>query len=178
LVVKELIAACLRNDRVGEKLLYERYVAVMARLCQRYIRNQADVQDILIEGFVKVFEKLKTFEYRGEQSLEIWIRRIMINECLMRLRKSERHLFTTDEKNEPVQAAQNDSEAKEIIMLMRHLPTGYRTILNLYVIDGYSHKEIAALLEITESASRSQLTHARNKLKEILKKHGWNGMIK
>jgi RNA polymerase sigma factor (sigma-70 family) len=178
LVVKELIAACLRNDRVGEKLLYERYVAVMARLCQRYIRTQADVQDILIEGFVKVFEKLKTFEYRGEQSLEIWIRRIMINECLMRLRKSERHLFTTDEKNEPVQAAQNDSEAKEIIMLMRHLPTGYRTILNLYVIDGYSHKEIAALLEITESASRSQLTHARNKLKEILKKHGWNGMIK
>ena len=178
MVVKELIAACLRNDRVGEKLLYERYVAVMARLCQRYIKNQTEVQDVLIDGFVKVFEKLKTFEYRGEQSLDIWIRRIMINECLMRLRKSEKHLFIANEKHEPEQPADNESEAKEIIMLIHLLPPGYRTILNLYVIDGYSHKEIAALLGITESASRSQLMHARNKLKEILKKHGWNGMIK
>ena len=102
----------------------------------------------------------------------------MINECLMRLRKSERHLLIAEEKNEPVQLAQNESETKEILRLMRHLPAGYRTILNLYVIDGYSHKEIAAQLGITESASRSQLTHARNKFKEILNKHGWNGMIK
>lgn len=175
--VKELIAACLQRDRMSEKLLYERYVTVMARLCQRYLKYDAEVQDALMEGFVKVFDKLKTFEYRGEQSLEIWIRRILINECLMRLRKSNPLVMIDEEKHELVQPAHNDPEAKEIIKLIHHLPPGYRTILNLYVIDGYSHKEIAHFLGITESASRSQLTHARNKLKELLKIHGWNGMI-
>jgi RNA polymerase sigma-70 factor (ECF subfamily) len=177
LEVKELIALCIRHDRRGEKLLYERYVTVMARLCQRYLKDNTEVQDVLIEGFVKVFEKLKTFEYRGEQSLEVWIRRIMINDCLMRLRKRQMYLSMVDEENDPVQPVQNGSDAREIIMLMRHLPPGYRMVLNLYVIDGYSHKEISELLGITESASRSQLTHARNKLKDILKRHGWNGMI-
>jgi RNA polymerase sigma-70 factor, ECF subfamily len=177
LEVKELIALCIRRDRQGEKLLYERYVAVMARLCQRYVKDRAEVQDVLIEGFVKVFEKLKTFEYRGEHSLEVWIRRIMINECLMRLRKRQMYLSALDDENDSVQPANDGSETREIIMLMHHLPAGYRMVINLYVIDGYSHKEIAELLGITESASRSQLTHARNKLKDILNKHGWNGMI-
>jgi RNA polymerase sigma-70 factor, ECF subfamily len=177
LEVKELIALCIRQDRRGEKLLYERYVTMMARLCHRYLKDNTEVQDVLIEGFVKVFEKLKTFEYRGEQSLEVWIRRIMINECLMRLRKRHMYLSIIDDDNDPVQPAHQGAETREIIMLMHHLPTGYRTVLNLYVIDGYSHKEIAELLGITESASRSQLTHARNKLKDILKRHGWNGMI-
>lgn len=175
---KELITLCLRRNRAGEKLLYERYITVMARLCQRYIKDNTTVQDLLTEGFIKVFDKLPTFEYRGEQSLEIWIRKIMINECLMLLRKSNKLTGITDEMNEPVQAASIHVEVKEMITLINLLPTGYRTILNLYVIDGYSHKEIATLLGITESASRSQLTHARNKLKEILKTHGWNGMIK
>lgn len=175
---QELITLCLRRNRMGEKLLYERYVTVMARLCQRYIKNNATIQDVLTEGFIKVFNKLPTFEYRGEQSLEIWIRKIMINECLMLLRKTNKLTFIVDELNEPVQVASIHVEVKELIELINLLPTGYRTILNLYVIDGYSHKEIATLLRITESASRSQLTHARNKLKDILKTHGWNGMIK
>ncbi|WP_081200864.1 RNA polymerase sigma factor [Niastella yeongjuensis] len=163
---------------MSEKLLYERYVTVMTRLCQRYLKNDAEVQDVLIDGFIKVFDKLKTFEYRGEQSLEIWIRKIMINECLMRLRKSNPLVLIDEEKQEElVQPAHNGPEAKEIIRLIHLLPPGYRTIINLYVIDGYSHKEISHFLGITESASRSQLTHARNKLKELLKIHGWNGMI-
>jgi RNA polymerase sigma-70 factor (ECF subfamily) len=177
LEVKELIKLCIRHDRRAEKLLYERYVTAMARLCQRYLKDNAEAQDVLIEGFVKVFEKLKIFDYRGEQSLEIWIRRIMINGCLMRLRKRPIVFSMVDNENEPVQPAHHGSETREIIMLIDQLPTGYRTVLNLYVIDGYSHKEIAELLGITESASRSQLTHARNKLKDILKRHGWNGMI-
>ncbi|SFN32488.1 RNA polymerase sigma-70 factor, ECF subfamily [Chitinophaga sp. YR627] len=178
MIIKELITSCLQRNRLSEKRLYERYVTVMARLCQRYIREDAEAQDALIEGFTKVFNKLSTFEYRGEQSLEIWIRRIMINECLMRLRKHKRLLLTTSEAEEESLPIHTDSSAKEIMQLMHHLPTGYRTILNLNVIDGYSHKEIATLLGITESASRSQLTHARSKLKELLKTHGWNGMIK
>jgi len=177
LEVKELIALCIRHDRRGEKLLYECYVTVMSRLCQRYLKDRADVQDVIIEGFVKVFEKLKTFEYRGEHSLEVWIRRVMINECLMRLRKRQMYLSIADDENDHIQPAHHGSETREIIMLMHQLPAGYRMVLNLYVIDGYSHKEIAELLGITESASRSQLTHARNKLKDLLKRHGWNGMI-
>lgn len=175
---KELVTLCLRGNRMGEKLLYERYVTVMARLCQRYIKDNNTVQDILTEGFIKVFNKLSTFEYRGEQSLEIWIRKIMINECLMLLRKTNKLRFIVDEIDEPAQVASIEVEVKEMMVLINLLPTGYCTILNLYVIDGYSHKEIATLLGITESASRSQLTHARNKLKDILKTHGWNGMIK
>ena len=175
--VKELIALCIRHDRRGEKLLYERYVTIMSRLCQRYLKDREEVQDVLIEGFVKVFEKLKTFEDRGGHSLEAWIKRIMINECLMRLRKRQMYMSIVDDENDPVQPAHHGCETREIITLMHHLPTGCRMVLNLYVIDGYSHKEISEVLGITESASRSQLTHARNKLKDILKRHGWNGMI-
>lgn len=176
--VKDLIKSCLQHNRSSEKLLFERYVAHMAHVCMRYLKDEAEVQDVLSEGFMKVFEKLKTFEYREEHGLEAWIRRIIVNECLMRLRSRNRLLDSiSEETSETAEPAQNDVEAKEIVMLMQRLPAGCRTVLNMYVIDGFSHKEIAALLGITESASRSQLTHARNKLKNLLKTHGWNGMI-
>lgn len=178
LTIKELITSCLQHNRLSEKRLYDMYIAKMAGICRRYLRHPAEIQDVLSEGFVKVFEKLGTFEYRGEQSLEIWIRKIMINECLMRIRSDRQLSFDMDNIREPSQPAQAEVNAKEILSLMHHLPQGYRTILNLFVIDGYSHKEIALHLGISESASRSQLTHARNKLKKILKTHGWIGMIK
>lgn len=151
----------------------------MTGLCRRYVKNRAALPEVLVGGFAKVFEHLKTFQYNGEQSLEVWIRKIMINECLMHLRKDRKHLFIelTDEDNGPMQQWSPNVETKEILTLVQYLPAGYRTILNLYVIDGFSHKEIAALLGITESASRSQLTHARNKLRQLLKTNGWNGMI-
>jgi RNA polymerase sigma factor (sigma-70 family) len=173
---QELIRLCLLESQDGQKLLYEKYVAAMARLCLRYIRDEDEVQDILVEGFMKVFNSLKKLEYRDEYSLEAWIRKIMVNECLMRLRKKKKILFIdySDVKTEPVQPGIDGLEAAEIIDLIQTLPEGYRTIFNLYVIDGYSHKEISELLGISESASRSQLTHARNKLKKLLKLQGWN----
>jgi RNA polymerase sigma factor (sigma-70 family) len=147
----------------------------MARLCLRYVKDKDDVQDILAEGFIKVFKHLQKFEYKGEHGLEAWIRKIMVNECLMSLRKKRGHvsLEFSESDTELVQPGGIGSEATEIIGLIRTLPEGYRTIFNLFVIDGYSHQEIADLLGISASASRSQLTHARNKLKQLLTTHGW-----
>lgn len=158
-------------------MLYDSYITPMAGLCQRYLDGREDIEDVLSEGFVKVFKHLNKFEYRGEASLEVWIRKIMINQCLMHIRKKKSFL-TIAANNEPIQEEHNRVEAGEIIHFIYQLPQGYRTILNLYIIDGYSHKEIAQLLGITESASRSQLTHARERLKKLLNEHGWNGMIK
>jgi RNA polymerase sigma factor (sigma-70 family) len=148
----------------------------MARLCLRYLKDSDEVQDVLMEGFMKVFENVKKFEYMDENSLEVWIRKIMINECLMRLRK-KRTLHVSDDTNDKEMpdtfGNETDFSAAEILSLIQTLPEGYRAVFNLFVVDGYSHKEISGLLGITESASRSQLTHARNKLKELLRTHGW-----
>lgn len=173
--VRELIRLCLLGDREGQKLLYERFVTSMSRLCMRYLKDQEEVQDTIIDGFLKVFDMLKTFEYRGERSLEVWIRKIMINQCLMTLRKKHMNVLTAsaDENLEVESVDGTELSAEEILSLIQTLPEGYRTIFNLFAIDGYSHKEISELLGITESASRSQLTHARNRLKELLKTHGW-----
>jgi RNA polymerase sigma factor (sigma-70 family) len=175
LEIKELVRLCLRGNPDGERLLYERYVTIMARLCLRYLKDTGETEDALSEGFIKVFDMLRKFDYRGEHSLEAWIKKIMVNECLMRLRKWKSNPFIPFEAvvMEPVHAEDATLPASEIMDLLQALPEGYRTVFNLYAIDGYSHREIAEMLGISESASRSQLTHARNKLKELLSAHGW-----
>jgi RNA polymerase sigma factor (sigma-70 family) len=173
--LKELIRQCLLGKRDGQKLLFEKFVTPMARLCLRYIKDQDTAQDIMMEGFLKVFERLQNFEYRGDRSLEMWIRKIMINACLMNLRKDRTRFFmeVTEMCMDSGDTTETDMSAEDILVLINSLPEGYRIVFNLYAIDGFSHKEIAALLGISESASRSQLTHARSKLKVLLHKHGW-----
>jgi RNA polymerase sigma factor (sigma-70 family) len=155
--------------------LFERYVTSMARLCLRYLKDSDTAQDAMMEGFMKVFDQLKRFEYQGGYSLESWIRKIMVNECLMRLRKNRSRFFmdTAEVDIETSEKIDGNLSAEEITVLINQLPLGYRTVFNMYAIDGYTHAEIASLLGITESASRSQLTHARTKLKEWLHQHGW-----
>src|SRR5687767_13802937 len=132
----------------GQKLLFEKFVTPMARLCQRYIKDQGSAQDVLMEAFLKVFDRLKDFEYQGERSLEMWIRKIMINECLMKLRKDRTRLFMNI-ADQPIESegitGENQVSAEEILALVNRLPDGYRMVFNLFAIDGYSHKEIAAL---------------------------------
>lgn len=171
---QELLRLCLLDDQEGQRLLYEQFITPMAQLCLRYIKDEDDVQDVLTEGFIKVFGNIKKFELKGEYSLEAWIRKIMVNECLMNLRK-RRSILRIDDLAETTEPVADDHElpASEILKLVQSLPDGYRTIFNLFVIDGYSHKEISLMIGISESASRSQLTHARNKLKELLTIHGW-----
>ncbi|MBD0258323.1 MAG: sigma-70 family RNA polymerase sigma factor [Cytophagales bacterium] len=178
---QQLIQLCMGDDRKAQRLLYEQFVAPMARLCLRYLRNEADVQEVLTEGFVKVFRELRRFEYRGAGSLQGWIRKIMVNEALMYLRKGHGLSFVGLEAAETDGAGGAESplaidpavSAQEIVDLVRQLPDGYRVVFNLFAIEGYSHKEIAAMLGIAESASRSQLAHARARLKEHLKQRGW-----
>jgi RNA polymerase sigma-70 factor (ECF subfamily) len=174
--LKELIKGCLLGDPDAQKLLFETYVTAMARVCIRYLKDHDIAQDAMMEAFMRVFDKLKDFKYQGDHSLEMWIRKIMINECLMKLRKNRSRFFmdVTDEHYESAQITEDHFSADDILVLVNGLPEGYRMVFNLYAIDGYSHKEIAMQLDISESASRSQLTHARSKLKELLRKHGWN----
>lgn len=171
--LKKVVNLCRKNDPRGQKLLYERFINPMARLCTRYIKEEEEAADVLIEGFVKVFDGLKRFEYKNDQSLEAWIKKIMINQSLGALRKKRGEMLKLDEVD--IQGYHHEPEiaANEIIELINMLPKGYRIIFNLAVIDGYRHKEIAQMLEISESTSRSQLVHARNKLKNILRKNGW-----
>ncbi len=178
---QQLIQLCIGNDRKAQRLLYEQFVAPMGRLCLRYLRNEADVQEVLTEGFLKVFRELKRFEYRGAGSLQVWIRKIMVNEALMYLRKGHGLSFVGLEAAENDGAGEVESplsidpvvSAEEIFDIVRQLPGGYRVVFNLYAIEGYSHREIAAMLGIAESASRSQLAHARARLQERLKQRGW-----
>jgi len=167
---QELIRLCLLGDADGQKLLYDRFVTPMARLCLRYVKDEAEAEDVLIEGFMKVYTMLKKFEYRGDQSLEAWIKTIMINQCLMSLRK-KRLTITRDVHDHEPEGDQNnysDLSAGEIVELIQTLPEGFRTIFNLFVIDGYSHKEIAETMGISEGTSKSQLSKGKKLLQKML----------
>ncbi|RKX19315.1 MAG: RNA polymerase subunit sigma-70 [Candidatus Zixiibacteriota bacterium] len=165
----------------NEKEIYFKYADEMFSLCYRYIRDIEIAEEILNNGFIKVFKNRKNFKPQGENSLKHWMKKIMINECLMYLRKKKKIRTEWIENinenqirdfNNQFIVTNKTIEKDEIDELIQKLPVGYRTIFNLYAIDGYSHKEIAKKLKINESTSRSQLTMARKKLKEMLIKKG------
>lgn len=172
---EELVKSCIKGDRKSQNTLYRTYASSMGRVCLRYLNDEEEAKDALIEGFLKVFNNLQKIEYRDKESLTVWIRRIMINECLMRLRKNKGVIFLSINEDDSISNTliEEDISTEEIFNIIKSLPDGYRTVFNLYVVEGYSHQEIAEMLGISESASRSQLSHARVKLKEQLSKKGW-----
>lgn len=166
----QLIAGCLAENRSAQKELYEKHYGKMMGVCLRYSNNSEDAKDILNEGFVKVFRYLH--RYKVGTSLEGWIRRIMINTSIDFYRKAIRHR-TEDIEYAESTVSENDDlisnfSAKEILSIIQQLPPSYRTVFNLYAIEGYSHKEVAEKLDISESTSRSNLVKARTKLKALL----------
>lgn len=167
-----LINGCLNEERWAQKELYESFYGRMMGICLRYSNNSEDARDILNEGFVKVFRYLN--RYKVGTSLECWIRRIMINTSIDYYRKEMRHRTDDIENAQHKIAEEANAEssfsAKEILAVIQELPPCYRAVFNLYAIEGYSHKEVADALGITESTSRSNLVKARAKLKELLKK--------
>ena len=170
---EELVKGCLRQDGVAQRALFDRFAQPMMAVCMRYAGNPMEAQDMLQEGFVKVFEKLGQF--RGDGPLGGWVRRIMVNEALIYLRKHQRHrnIAAIDEENDdaPVDASVLDSLGAEmLIKLIAALPAGYRTVFNLYAVEGYSHKEIAEHLGITESTSKTQFHKAKQQLRMQLEK--------
>ena len=159
-----LVKQCLKNNRVSQKLLYDKYKGVMLGLCYRYTKSMDDAEDVLQEGFIKVFAKLKQYKYEGD--LGAWIRRIMVNSALNYLKKNARfrdEFFNDLSEMHPVvrETPEVLLDAKELAALIRRLPAGYQTIFNLHAVEGYTHPEIGEMLGITDSTSRSQYTRAR-----------------
>ncbi len=148
----------------------------MFRLCYRYVRSQAEAEDLLTQGFLKVFDRIQDFRYRGPGSLAGWIRRIMVNESLMHLRQQKFEFVSEDEAVQVVATERTDQalDAEALYALVRALPIGYRTVFNLHAIEGYSHKEIAEQLGISESTSRSQLAKARKMLQSMAIQTGYH----
>jgi RNA polymerase sigma-70 factor (ECF subfamily) len=165
----ELINACRNNNRHAQHALFQQFAGKMLHVVKRYITNTSEAEDTLMEGFVKVFKKLE--QYQGDGSFEGWIRRIMVNEALMSIRKNKDR-FPVD-----IDVAFDVAHPDETLMqlglqeiedLIASLPKGYRTIFNLYAIEGYTHAEIAHLLDISEGTSKSQLSRARAQLQNQL----------
>lgn len=169
----ELISRCAKGDRVAQRMLYERYSSVMYPVCVRYLGRE-DAKDVLQEGFLTVFEKIGT--YKGEGSFEGWMRKIFVNASLMQIRKSDalRHAEDIDEAPESGGSLDygvlEQISSREIMDQVATLPPGLRSVFNLFVLDGYSHSEVGAMLGITEQSSRSQVSRARSLLQEKIKK--------
>ncbi len=171
---QELIEGCRSNNRLAQKKLYERFAAKMFGVCRRYVKTAENTEEVLMMAFCKVFKKIDTFSGKG--SFEGWIRRIMVNESLMFLRKKYRFSEHADVTEIPVKAVEVSIEdelaAQDILNLLEQLPIGYRTVFNLYVIEGYKHREIAEQLEISINTSKSQLILAKKKLRTLIKRMG------
>lgn len=169
---KELIKGCIREDANCQKALFERYSGKLMAICIRYSRHRLEAEDILQESFVKIFDNLDKFKFKG--SFEGWVRRIAVNTAL---KNHQRKSYTNekfalehfpDSPQAPVAFARLGEQ--ELLAMIARLPEGYKAVFNLYAIDGYSHKEIAKQLGIKESTSRSQLVKARKMLQVQLKK--------
>ena len=166
-----MLTGCISNSVSSQDALYLRFSPKMLGVCYRYAKNKEDAEDMLQEGFIKVF--LQIHQYRNEGSLEGWIRRVIVHTCINILKKNRKFSDCVDisyAANVQIRAENIPSiiQAKEIVESIRTLPIGYRTVLNLYAIEGYSHKEIGKMLEIEESTSRSQYTRAKSMLEDIL----------
>ncbi len=165
-----IIAGCLNNHPVAQKELYNRYSPKMLTVCYRFAHSREDAEDMLQEGFIKVFSQIHTFQNKG--AFEGWIRRIIVHTCINVLKRNKKFNEAVDIEL-AVEAQVRDNipsilQAKQVVECIRMLPTGYRTVLNLYAIEGYSHREIGDMLDIGESTSRSQYTRAKALLEQVL----------
>ncbi len=170
-----LIKGCLRREKSAQQQLFDLYSAKMYGLCYRYVRHAMEAEDILVTAFTKVFERIEQF--KGEGSFEGWIRRIMVNEALTFLRKSRTMYLETDleqaDREPDYDQLSDHLEAEDLLKMIQELPAGYRLVFNMYAIDGYSHKEIAEQLGISENTSKSQLSRARTYLQRLLLENDW-----
>ncbi len=168
----QLVKNCLSGRAESQELLYRRYASKMFGVCLRYAKNKMEAEDIMQEGFIKVFQNLKNFRCDG--SLEGWVRRIMVNTAINYYKSNLKYLQTLDiddcSNNDSISVEATDNiSLKTLLSLIQKLPEGYRMVFNLYVIEGYSHREIADSLGISENTSKSQLSRARKVLQDKLK---------
>ena len=173
-MVKELVERIRRKDQRAMNQFYQQYVGELSSVCYRYVPSEDDAKDVLQNTFVKIFTSLPTFEYRSEEALRGWMRRVVASEALLYLRERKRLLFV-EQTAEVKELADADEPQADLIspdtlhQMISELSVGYRTVINLYVFEGYSHKQIADLLGITESTSASQLYFAKRILARRIK---------
>ena len=169
----ELIKGCIQKDQHCQRLLFEKHAGKMMSLCLRYANDEQEAQDILQDGFIKVFNYI--YQFKSEGSFEGWLRKIFVNTALRHKSKQKLNFTDIDIIDNDRDFADDPFIAKisenEIHQLIRQLPDGYRTIFNLNIIEGYSHEDIAKLLHIQSSTSRSQLLKARKMLQSLILKH-------
>ncbi len=170
--VNDIIIGCQRGERHAQSALYDWLSGLMYAVCLRYARDASEAEDMLQDGFIKVYQNIQSFKFEG--SFEGWVRRIMVNTALERFRKKNQ-LYPVGEIHEvagdlpDLYSVEAHISAKELMDLVRRLPTGYRVVFNLYAIEGYSHKEISEQLGISEGTSKSQLARARQTLQQKVK---------
>ncbi len=167
-----IIRKCKQNDPSAQKALYDKYASLFFAIALRYMKNEQDAEDVMIEGFYKIFSKVSQFKEEG--SFEGWMKRIIVNQALMKLRSRNNLSMHVD-----IETAYHVSEAplaisdinhQELLGLIQGLPVGYRTIFNMYIIEGYKHREIAEILGISINTSKSQLILAKKKMAHFYKK--------
>ncbi|MEL7145915.1 MAG: sigma-70 family RNA polymerase sigma factor [Bacteroidota bacterium] len=167
---EQLIALCKEGVSSGQEALYQEFANLMFRVCYRYLQEETEAEDAMIKGFVKVFNNIEKFDYRGKGSLKGWVKRIMVNECLMELRKRKMQTSPIEESTQVEVDAEiiHQLGAEHIYQLITQLPNGYRTVFNMHVVEGYPHKEIATQLGISENTSKSQLSKAKAMLRKLI----------
>lgn len=166
----QLIRACIRKDRKAQKLLYESYAPRMYTICCRYLKNESEAEDVLVISFMKIFEKIS--QYRFDGSFEGWMKRIVVNEALGLIRSKRQMLIVAE--SEMINTVKESLimpdrlEEEDLLQMISKLPEGYRSVFNMFVLDGFSHKEIGEVLGISENTSKSQLNRARHYLQKMI----------
>ncbi|MCR9014864.1 RNA polymerase sigma factor [Aquiflexum gelatinilyticum] len=170
----EIIAGCIRNQPHAQRCLFDRHYKRTFHVAMRYLANYHDTEDVLSVSYTRIFKNISHFENRGEGSFQKWINTIVINEAIRFLKSKKALLFQEDEDLLTLNVSFPDSsdllDAEEVSQVVESMPKGYRTVFNLFAIEGYSHKEIAEMLQINENTSKSQLSKARNYMILKLKK--------
>ncbi|MBI4944794.1 MAG: RNA polymerase sigma factor [Bacteroidetes bacterium] len=163
--IEQIIEGCARMDRKAQKKLYDKYASVLLGMCVRYANNRAEAEDVLQDGFVKIFFNIK--QYNGTGSFEGWMKRIIINTAISNYRANLKHYYHMDvediKKTEIDETSIDTSEfsREELLKIISNLPEGFRVVFNLYAVEGYKHKEIAEMLGIDIGTSKSQYSRAK-----------------
>ena len=169
---EKLIKDCIKHDRKAQKMLYDKYSHLLMGICFRYLHSRQAAEDVLQEVFVKIFKSIG--QYEGKGSFEGWLKRITVNTAISYIRKNQKHDYQLDIQDvhetdfEGFSFKDSDFTREELFKVVQSLPTGYRTIFNLYAIEGYKHREIAEMLEVDINTSKSQFSRARKILQDKL----------
>lgn len=173
----EVIGGCIKNRRKAQIELYKQYAPMLLAICSRYVADKSEAEDILQEAFLKILKSIK--EYSGKGHFENWMKKIVVNTAITHFHREKKHYYheeiesINDYELQYNLSPDKEFEAQELQQLLERMPEGYRIIFNLYAIEGFKHKEIAAQLKIEESTSKTQYLRARNWLIKEMKKLNW-----